>query len=181
MASPYVGEIRLCGFNFAPENWAFCNGQLLAISSYEALFTLIGTTYGGDGQRTFALPNLQGRVPIHWGTGAGLSTYVIGQTGGSETVSLNVSQLPQHNHAANASTAFGTVNSPSNANVGATNSGSPTAPVAGNMDFVSTQPNATLANTAVSMAGSNQPHNNIQPSLVVNFIISLFGIFPSQG
>jgi microcystin-dependent protein len=181
MSSPYIGEIRLCGFNFAPVDWAFCNGQLLPISGYEALYNLIGTTYGGDGQSTFALPNLQSRVPIHQGTGAGLSTYVIGQTGGIENVTLTTQQMPQHNHSANGSTAFGTTGSPNNGILGVTNSGTAPAPATGNLDFIASAPNATLANNALGNAGGSQPHNNIQPVLVVNFIISLYGIYPSQG
>jgi microcystin-dependent protein len=181
MSNPYIGEIRLCGFSFAPVGWAFCNGQLLSISQYQALFALIGTTYGGDGVSTFGLPNLQSRVPIHQGTGAGLSTYLIGQTGGSEGVTLNTQQMAQHNHLANVSTAFGTTGSPANGILGTTNSGSAPSPTAGNLDFISSASNATLANNALGPAGGSQAHTNIQPGLVVNFVISLFGIFPSQG
>lgn len=181
MSQPFVGEIRLCGFNFAPVGWAFCNGQLLSIAEFEVLFTLIGTTYGGDGQTTFALPNLQSRVPIHQGQGPGLSPYVIGQASGTEAVTLLTQNLPPHTHTMNASTAFGTTGSPGNAVLGVTNSGTAQAPAAGNLDFTTGAPNATLANSALSLAGGNQPHTNIQPGLVVNFIISLFGIFPSQN
>jgi len=181
MSQPFVGEIRLCGFNFAPVGWALCNGQLLPISEYEVLFNLIGTTYGGDGVQTFALPNLQSRVPIHQGQGQGLGNYVIGQLGGSENITLNTQQLPMHNHSMNVTNAFGTVGSPNNGILGITNSGTPTAPTDGNLDFIGGAPDATLAASAIALSGGNQPHNNIQPCLVVNFIISLFGVFPSQN
>jgi microcystin-dependent protein len=181
MSEPVIGEIRLCGFNFAPVGWAFCNGQLLSISQFEALFNLIGTTYGGDGQQTFALPNLQSRVPIHQGQGSGLGNYVIGQLGGSESVTLNTQQLPQHNHPMNVSVAFGTVGSPNNGVLGVTNSGTPSAPADGNLDFAAGASNTTMAASAITFTGGNQPHANIQPCLAVNFIVSLFGIFPSQS
>lgn len=178
MATPYIGEIRITGFNFAPIDWAFCNGQLLSIASYEALYNLIGTTYGGDGVQTFGLPNLQSRVPIHWGTGPGLSTYVIGQQAGTETVTLGIQQIPQHSHLVNVSSSVGTTGSPSNATYGQTNNGSG---AAGYNDFVAAAPNSVLANNAVANAGGSQPHSNIQPSLCVNFIIALYGVYPSQS
>jgi microcystin-dependent protein len=170
MSSPYVGEIRLVGFNFAPVGWAFCNGALMAIAENDTLFNLIGTTYGGDGQQTFGLPDLQSRIPIHQGTGAG-STYPLAETGGSETVTLNTNQIPSHSH-------------PPGCNSGATqttNSPSGAVWLNYNQNQYTDQPTATAMNAgAVSQAGGSQPHDNLQPYLAINFIISLFGIYPSQ-
>lgn len=177
MSQPYIGQIMMTGFNFAPTGWALCNGQILSISQNAPLFSLIGTTYGGNGTSTFQLPNLQSSVPIHMGTGPGLSTYVIGQVGGAENVSLLYNHMPQHNHLINVSTANGTATTPSGNILGATYTGSGP----GNMDFVSTAANATLATNAVGTAGGNVPHTNLQPYLVVNFVIALVGIFPSRN
>jgi microcystin-dependent protein len=165
MAQPYVGEIRMFAGNFAPAGWMFCEGQLLPISENETLFQLIGTTYGGDGQSTFALPDLRGRLPIHQGNG-----FILAETGGTESVTLTVSQIPAHNHALLASSAPATANSP----VGALYSESS----AINM-YIEDVTNANLGASAVSAVGGSQPHNNFQPYLCVDFIISLFGIFPS--
>jgi microcystin-dependent protein len=181
MSQPFIGQIMMTGFNFAPTGWALCNGQTLSISQNAALFSLIGTYYGGNGVSTFQLPNLQSSVPIHQGTGAGLSTYVIGQVGGTENVSLLYNNMPQHNHLINVSTAYGTLTTPSGNILGVTNGGTPSAPAAGNNDFVSTASNATLAATAVGTAGGNVPHTNLQPYLVINFVIALVGIFPSRN
>jgi len=181
MSDPYVGQISMTGFNFAPVGWALCNGQTLAINQNQALFALIGTTYGGNGVSTFQLPNLQSEVPIHQGTGAGLSTYVIGETGGTENVTLLYNNMPIHNHTVGVSTASGTTGSPSGNLLGVTNGGSDRTPAAGNLDFVTSAANATLAATAVSTAGGNIPHTNIQPYLTINFIIALVGIFPSRN
>ncbi|HSB09845.1 MAG TPA: tail fiber protein [Blastocatellia bacterium] len=170
MSSPYIGEIRMFGGNFAPQGWAFCSGQTIPISQNDTLFTLIGTTYGGDGQETFNLPNLQGRMPVHQGTGPGLSNYVIGQMGGTETVTLTVNQIPVHNHPFTANSASGTQSSPANG-VSATN----------------TQNQFSAANAVQPMnpvmgpSGGSQPHENMMSFLVIDFIISLFGIFPSQN
>jgi microcystin-dependent protein len=176
MSQPYVGEIRMFGGNFAPAGWMFCNGQLLSISEYNTLFNLIGTTYGGDGVQTFALPNLQGRVPLHQGTG--LSTYVMGQTGGVETVTLTTNQMPSHSHpivsdANNATTASPANAYPANAvpNLPYTVPGGPANP--DSPVFRNLNP-AMLPN-----AGGSQPHDNMQPYLAVSFIISLFGVYPS--
>ena len=166
MAQPYVGEIRMFAGNFAPAGWMFCEGQLLPISEYETLFNLIGTTYGGDGQSTFALPDLRGRVPIHQGNG-----FTLAENGGVETVTLTVSQIPSHNHAALANT-----------------SGSGTSPLnslwAGNPDFAqwidAGSINGQMNAGTIGSTGGSQPHNNFIPYLCVDFIISLFGIFPSQ-
>lgn len=161
------------GGTFAPNGWMTCDGQLLAISEFETLFNLIGTTYGGDGQSTFALPNLSGRLPAHQGTNAG-TTYTIGQPGGSPTVGLNSNQIPSHNHPVVGATAGG-VTSPANAYPG-TAVGGPSPLLYGN-----TAPNATINSGTLLSQGGSQPHDNLQPYLAVTFIISLFGVFPSQN
>ena len=169
MAQPYVGEIRMFAGNFAPAGWMFCEGQLLPISENETLFNLIGTTYGGDGQSTFALPDLRGRLPIHWGSG-----YVLAETGGVETVTLTTNQIPAHTHPFLASSIDGSLPDP----VGAVTAQSRTVGV--NLYLEQTNPNVNMAANAISSVGGNQPHNNFQPYLCVDFIISLFGIFPHQ-
>lgn len=168
MAQPYVGEIRMFAGNFAPAGWMFCEGQLLPISEYETLFNLIGTTYGGDGQSTFALPDLRGRVPLHFGNG-----FTLAETGGVETVTLTVSQIPAHSHPLLATDATANTNDLA-LNVGGKIT---TASV---FCYGNDNPQTTLAPSAVSSVGGSQPHNNFQPYLCVDFIISLFGIFPSQ-
>ncbi|WP_395620731.1 phage tail protein [Dokdonella sp.] len=165
MAQPYVGEIRMFAGNFAPAGWMFCEGQLLPISENETLFNLIGTTYGGDGQSTFALPDLRGRLPIHQGNG-----FILAETGGAEEITLTVQQIPAHTHPVLASTAPASSNSPVG-NVAA-------APTAINL-YIEDNANSSLSPLAVSAIGGSQPHTNLQPYLCVNFIISLFGIFPS--
>ena len=172
MATPYIGEIRCCGFNFAPAGWAACNGQLTAISQNAALFNLIGTTYGGDGQNTFALPNLQSRVPIHQGSFAG-SNYVLGQIGGVETVTLTTPELPAHTHAITATSNAATLKRPVTNTFYAASS-------SGNNFYESGTTLPALASNTVTGAGSGQPHSNLQPYLTLNWCISLFGIFPSQ-
>lgn len=166
MAQPYVGEIRMFSGNFAPAGWMFCEGQLLPISEYETLFQLIGTTYGGDGESTFVLPDLRGRIPIHQGNG-----FILAETGGAEEITLTVSQIPAHTHLPVASSGSGSSASPlGNHWAGASAS------------FYSSQPpnaGGALANDAISIVGGSQPHTNMQPYLCVNFIISLYGIFPS--
>jgi len=170
MAQPYVGEIRMFAGNFAPAGWMFCQGQLLPISEYETLFQLIGTTYGGDGQSTFALPNLQSRIPIHMGTGTDGINYQLAETAGVETVTLTTQQIPIHTHPMTASTAIGTLSDPSN-NV--TSEGP-------SIKLYSAQvPAAALNANAVMPTGGSQPHDNVQPFLCISYIISLFGIFPS--
>jgi microcystin-dependent protein len=166
MAQPYVGEIRMFGGNFAPAGWMFCEGQLLPISENEVLFQLIGTTYGGDGQSTFALPDLRGRVPIH--TGAG---FTLAQTGGVETVTLTTSQLPAHAHGFLATTSASNDANPANNLVSQASAFSP---------YINVAPSLAMATQAIAPTGGNQPHNNFQPYLCIDFIISLFGIFPSQ-
>jgi len=168
MAQPYVGEVRMFAGNFAPAGWMFCEGQLLPISENETLFQLIGTTYGGDGQSTFALPDLRGRIPVHPG-----NSFVLAETGGAEEITLTVSQIPAHSHpllatANNASTA----NAPGNVLAQNTTYEPYISPA-------SFPANTPLAPSSVSAVGGSQPHTNFQPYLCVNFIISLFGIFPS--
>ncbi|GGG83914.1 phage tail protein [Edaphobacter dinghuensis] len=180
MSEPFLGEIRMVGWNFAANGWALCNGQLLSISQYTALFSLLGTYYGGDGRQTFALPNLQGRVPIHQGTGLGLSTYDIGEVGGNENITLLSTQMPQHNHLVGVSNLPGSVADPTNAVLAQGNSGSGRSPVLVT-DYVSTSATGTLAPATISMAGGSQPHSNIQPFLCINFIIALTGIFPTRS
>jgi len=165
MAQPYVGEIRMFAGNFAPAGWMFCEGQLLPISENETLFNLIGTTYGGDGQSTFALPDLRGRLPLHQGNG-----FTLAETGGAEEITLTVSQIPAHSHALIASTSPGTQNSPSNEVTGA----SPSVTL-----YTGDVTDSNMSANAVTAIGGSQPHTNFQPYLCVDFIISLFGLFPS--
>jgi microcystin-dependent protein len=172
---PYLGEIFLFGGNFAPQGWAFCNGQLLAIAQNDALFALLGTTYGGDGQVSFALPDLRSRAPIHMGA-ALHGNFTLGEVGGVETVTLTVGQLPSHTHAAKASPG-GNVQSPANAywstdasgNTAAYNNTSPA------------DPDTTMAPGAITPAGGNQPHHNVKPFTCVSYIICLSGLFPPQS
>src|SRR5262245_11485970 len=168
MAQPYVGEIRMFAGNFAPAGWMFCEGQLLPISEYETLFNLIGTTYGGDGQSTFALPDLRGRIPLHHGNG-----FTLAETGGAEEITLTVSQIAAHAHPVLASQNVASSNSPSNRTFGP-------ASTFGVSPYGSDAPKASLHPSVISSVGGSQPHTNFQPYLCVNFIISLFGIFPSQ-
>jgi microcystin-dependent protein len=173
MSDPFVAEIRILACNFAPTGWAMCNGQLLPISQNTALFSLLGTYYGGDGKSTFALPNLQGSAPIHQGQGNGLSLYDLGQTGGSETVTLIQSELPTHAHQASGASGSGPT-SPAN-NTWGTGVGRTPPPT-----YVDGSPNVTMGN-AMSVAGGSQPHNNMQPYLTLNFCIAMQGIFPPRG
>jgi microcystin-dependent protein len=169
MGTPYVGEIRMFAGNFAPAGWAFCQGQSLAISENDVLFNLIGTTYGGDGQNTFNLPNLASRVPVHMGTGGG-SSYIIGQSAGVEAVTLTTPQIPAHSHTPLCNSGDGTQNSPSNGVWAQQTQNAPYSNVA---------PTVQMANNAIGATGGSQPHDNMVPYLVINFIISLFGVFPS--
>lgn len=172
MGQPYVGEIRMFAGNFAPAGWALCDGQLLPISENETLFNLIGTTYGGDGQETFALPDLRGRVPIHQGSGPGLTQRTLAEQLGAESATLTVAQIPAHGHALSASGALGTSADPAG-QVPARST---------NIDLYSGDPpDVNMAAAAIASAGGSQPHENLQPYLCVNFIISLFGIFPTPS
>lgn len=166
MAQPYVGEIRMFGGNFAPAGWLFCEGQILSIAENEALFQLIGTTYGGDGQSTFAVPDLRGRVPLHMGNG-----FILAETGGAEEITLTVNQIPAHTHVPQANSGNGSSSDPTN-NFWAAQPALLQYSLAGSGNVI--LPANTLAAT-----GGNQPHTNFQPYLCVDFIISLFGIFPS--
>ena len=175
MANPYVGEIRIFAGNFAPFGWAFCNGATQAISENAALFALIGTTYGGDGQTTFKLPDLQSRIPIMAGT-LSTSSFMLGQNAGTETTTLNVANLPSHAHFVNADGANSNSTSPAN-----TVPGSP--PAGATPTYYKSAPASptTMAGSAIGGGGSGQPFGIIQPILAVNFIISLFGVFPTQN
>jgi len=174
MGEPFVGEIRMFGGTFAPAGWAFCNGALVPISENDTLFNLIGTTYGGDGQETFALPDLQGRIPIHQGTGSDGIAYQIGEKGGVESVTLTTNQIPAHNHVPVASTVAGTVPNPGNAIFAAGGSGEQM------YSTPPTNPAGSLNAGAILPTGGSQPHENMAPYLVITFILSLFGVFPHQ-
>ena len=172
MADPFVAEIRIFPFNFAPKGWAFCDGQILPLSQNTALFSLLGTTYGGNGKSNFALPNMQGNAPMHPGQGPGLSLHDLGETGGSETVSLLESEIPSHSHALRADVL----------DIADTNVVSPTASFAlssGGTLYQATS-NASLSDNAVAPAGGDQPHNNMQPYLTLNFCIALQGVYPPR-
>jgi microcystin-dependent protein len=172
MSEPFLGEIRLFGFNFAPVGWAFCNGQLLSIQQNAALFSLLGTIYGGNGTSTFALPNLQSRVPIHFGQGPGLSPYVMGQVAGTETITLTSQQMPQHNHTVNVVGSGGNSDSPKTSVPAKTSSPS----------YSTSAPDGSTMNpNMISFAGNSQPFPIMQPYLTVNFCIAMQGIFPSRN
>jgi microcystin-dependent protein len=170
MSEPYVGEIRIFAGTFAPAGWMFCDGVTLPISENEVLFQLIGTTYGGDGQETFNLPNLQGRIPIHTGTGAGI-TYQLGEMAGVESVTLTVNQIPSHTHPMLAADAAGTQITPG---------GNLPARSFNVTPYINEPPDGNFNATAIGADGGSQPHDNFQPYTCVNFIISLFGIYPNQ-
>ena len=165
MATPFLSEIKIVSFNFPPKGWALCNGQLLPINQNQALFSLLGTTYGGDGRVNFALPNLQGRIPNHMGNG-----FTLGERGGETAHTLNISELPAHNHVP-----VGSSNTP--------NQASPSGNLwaAGNAQVFAPTPNSAMNPQCILPVGGNQPHENMSPYLVLNFIIALQGIFPSQN
>ncbi|MXV20148.1 phage tail protein [Deinococcus xianganensis] len=171
MSEPFVGEIRIFAGNFAPTGWALCNGQILPISQNTALFSLLGTTYGGDGRTTFGLPNLQGRAPMHWGNGPGLTPRNLGESGGAPTATLLTSQMPAHTHTMNAAIDPAESDNPANLALARGSNISPYAPT----------PNTTLNPSTLSGQGGNQPHNNMQPYLTMNFIIALQGIYPPRS
>ncbi|HEV2816701.1 MAG TPA: tail fiber protein [Allosphingosinicella sp.] len=172
MGQPYVGEIRMFGGNFAPAGWMFCNGATLPIAENETLFNLIGTTYGGDGQETFQLPDLQGRLPMHAGQGPGLSqTYQLGEAGGVESVTLSTQQIPAHNHAFIALKDIGSGTAPQNSFIAQSDT---------IKMYAAVNPTSPLGANSVTPTGGSQPHDNFQPYLCISFIISLFGVFPSQ-
>lgn len=171
MSTSFVGEVRLVGYTFAPLNWAFCDARLLSIAEYPALYELIGTAYGGNGQTQFAVPDLRGRVPIHQGQLRGGSNYLIGQAGGVESVTLSPNQMPRHNHMFQCNPASSGGNaSPANNTAGG-----------GQQVYRKAPPAASMHQGMLSSAGGSQPHENLQPFLAMNWVISLFGIFPSQS
>lgn len=173
MPEPFIGEIRMFAGNFPPNGWMFCAGQTLPISENDALFILLGTRYGGDGQETFNLPNLQSRVPIHMGTGPDGVNYTLGEAAGTESVTLTTQQIPIHTHPFTASTANGTATNPGGSVLAA--SVSSVQPM-----VVGTGSGTLMAPQSITPAGGSQPHENCQPFLCINFIISLFGVFPTQ-
>jgi microcystin-dependent protein len=172
MADPFVAEIRIFPFNFAPKGWAWCDGQLLPISQNTALFSLLGTTYGGNGKSNFGLPDLQGRAPMHPGQGPGLSLHDLGEQGGSETVQLLISEMPQHGH-----TLMGNINPANLAAPSATRSYARTSP---GQSYSATATLTPLNDQAVRSVGGDQPHNNMQPYLTCYFCIALQGVFPPR-
>jgi microcystin-dependent protein len=173
MADPFVAEIRIFPFNFAPKGWAWCNGQLMPISQNTALFSLLGTTYGGDGKSTFALPDLQGSAPIHAGQGPGLSLYDLGQTGGTDTVTLLQTEIPSHTHSLMANTTTATKSLPTGNSFAKGSSMIPYLAPAG-------APLVNMAAQAISPAGGSLPHNNMMPYLTLYFNIALQGVFPAR-
>jgi microcystin-dependent protein len=172
MADPFVAEIRIFPFNFAPKGWAWCNGQLLPLSQNTALFSLLGTTYGGNGKSNFALPDLQGRAPMFWGQGPGLSLHDIGEMGGSETVTLLGSEMPGHGHGLVAQVAPGDAQVPADTSF---------ARAIGATPYMTPGALLPMANTALTPAGGDQPHNNMQPYLTLYFCIALQGVFPPRS
>ena len=175
MSNPFLAEIRMLGCNFAPTGWALCDGQLLPISQNTALFSLLGTFYGGDGKSTYALPDLQDSVPIHWGQGAGLSNYDLGQVGGEAFVTLITTEIPVHNHVARAY-----ASDPADNRIPAANM-SLGAPAVGNVYSASASGLTQMAPQALAPAGGSLPHNNMMPYLTVTFCISLQGVFPQRS
>jgi microcystin-dependent protein len=172
MADQFIAEIRVFPFDFAPTGWAFCNGQLMPISQNTALFSLVGTYYGGDGKSNFALPNLQGNVPVGYGQGSGLSSYAIGQSGGAQTESLRIQEIPAHTH----SLLTDNINGPDN-----NSPGNAALSTSVNMYTNAASPLAQMAGSSIGAVGGNQPHNNMMPFLVLNFCIALQGIFPARS
>ena len=173
MSEPFIAEVRIFGGNFPPKGWAMCNGQVLSIAQNQALFALIGTTYGGNGQTTFALPNLQQRIPLHAGNGPGLSSRTLGETGGEASHQLTQLEMPAHNHSLNASTAPASVQSPAGALLAEPSGNTPPYHDANSL--------ALMPAGSLGQSGGNGGHNNLQPYLVLNFIIALQGIFPSRN
>ncbi len=170
MSEPFVGEIRMFAGNFAPQGWAFCDGQLLAVSQNDALFSLLGTIYGGDGRTTFGLPDLRGRIPIHAGDGPGLAPRRLGAKGGAEKVTLTVNQIPSHTHTLRAST-----NIPSDRSPTGQTTGQATTDL-----YINDTPIVDMATNSISQIGGSQSHTNLMPYICVHFIIALFGIYPSR-
>ena len=179
MSNPFLAEIRIFPFNFPPTGWAFCNGQLMPLSQNTALFSLLGTTYGGDGKSNFALPNLEGNAPMHPGQGPGLSLHDLGETGGSDTVTLLQSEMTAHTHSINCvdgARVSGQVGQPGNATLVKAGTGGPANAYTSGV----TTPNLTMAQNMVGVAGGDQPHNNMMPYLTLNFCIALQGVYPPR-
>ena len=174
MADPFVAEARIFPFNFAPKGWAFCDGQLLPLSQNTALFSLLGTTYGGDGRSTFALPNMQGNAPMHPGQGPGLSLHDLGETGGSASVTLLASEIPSHSHGMIAATSTATKSVPSGNSLSRASGATPYVAPAG-------APIVQMSDMSLAPSGGDQPHNNMQPYLTLSFCIALQGVFPPRG
>jgi len=170
---PFVAEIRIFPFNFPPKGWAFCDGQLLPLSQNTALFSLLGTTYGGNGLSNFALPNMQGNAPMHPGQGPGLSLHDLGETGGSQTVSLLESEIPQHSHGLMAAATTATKSTPANNSLAKVSGATPFLPPTG-------APLVAMSGSALAQSGGGQPHNNMQPYLTFNFCIALQGVYPPR-
>ncbi|MES2112208.1 MAG: tail fiber protein [Bacteroidota bacterium] len=174
----YLGEIRMFGGNFAPKGWQMCNGQLLSIAQYSALFSLLGTSYGGNGTTNFGLPNMASRAPVHQGTGPGLSNYVLGETTGTENVTLLITELPAHGHSVNANSQAADQSTPGGFLPALSND-----PAAGTVinSYIDKPGDSVMNPLMLQMAGGSQPHTNLQPLLAVTFIIALSGIFPSRN
>lgn len=173
MASNYIGQVLLVGFNYAPRGYALCNGAILPISQNAALFSLLGTTFGGNGTSTFGLPDLRGRVPIHQGQGPGLTNYVMGEMSGTENVTLVANQIPAHTHALNVSNAAATLGAPNGNFIAAKNRADP--------GFAAASDGSTLSSGSVAANAGGQPHSNLQPLLVMNYVIAITGVFPSRN
>lgn len=171
MSEPFIGEIRMFAGNFAPYGWAFCDGQLIAVAQNDALYSLLGTVYGGDGRTTFGLPDMRGRIPLHQGAGPGLSARRLGSKGGAEKETLTTNQLPSHAHDFNANTSVADAAPPADKVV---------AKGAGVSFYKASGPNMSLASSIISHAGGSSPHTNLMPTLCVHFIIALYGIYPSR-
>ena len=174
MSEPFLAEIRLVGFNFAPRGWAFCDGQLLPIAQNQAVFSLLGTMYGGDGRTSFGLPDMRGRAPVHAGTGEGLAEIKLGQKGGAESIALTANEIPEHTHARSASRDKATEREPRPSAVNAHSRGKL-------VSWSSQAAKQSMAETSVQLTGGGQSHNNMQPFLVVHFCIALMGLFPSRN
>jgi microcystin-dependent protein len=172
MLEPFIGELKIVSFNFAPREWSFCDGQLISIAQNTALFSLLGTTFGGNGTTSFGLPNMQGKSPMQPGQGPGLSLRILGETGGIENVTLLQSQMPLHNHAMKASSGFGEFNTPSNNALGISTNGA---------IYTTNIPNTTMNAQSVSVVGNGQPHNNMMPYVALNFVIAMQGVYPPRS
>jgi len=172
MSEPFLGEIQIVPYNFAPRGWAFCNGQILPISQNTALFSILGTTYGGNGTTNYALPNLQGATPIHWGQGAGLSSYIVGDVGGTPSVTLLSSEMPAHTHQLSGDGSAATTGTPN----ASESLGKADVPMYNGATSLT-----PMSNSAIGVAGGGAPHNNLQPYLVLSFVIAMQGVYPSRN